>query len=116
MRELTLWRWQRYTAIAALPLVVAHVVLQYFVFGAESSASFAAVSARLQGGLVLTLDVLLLAVVSAHGFLGLRSMLQDYARSSAAAAWITRLTLGAFVLVLLYGLLALTAFLQGSAR
>ena len=116
VRDLTLWRWQRYTALAALPLVIAHVVLQYFVFGADSSASFQAVSARVQGGLILTLDVLLLAVVSAHGFLGLRSLLQDYARSSATAAWITRLTLGAFLLVLAYGLLALTAFLQGSAR
>jgi succinate dehydrogenase hydrophobic anchor subunit len=116
MRDLTLWRWQRYTALAAFPLVIAHVVLQYFVFGTETSTSFASVSTRMQGGLILTLDVLLLAVVSAHGFLGLRGMLQDYARSSTAAAWITRLTLGAFVLVLAYGLLALTAFLQGSVR
>ena len=109
--DLKLWRWQRYTALAALPLVIAHVVLQYFVFGVESSASFDAVSERLKGGLVLTLDVLLLAAVSAHGFLGLRGMLQDYARSSATAAWITRGTLAAFVAVLAYGLVALIAFL-----
>ena len=110
--ELTLWRWQRYTALAALPLVIAHVVLQYFVFGTESSTSFDSVSARVQGGLILTLDVFLLAVVSGHAFLGLRGLLQDYARSSEAAAWITRITLGAFVAVLVYGLVALTAFLE----
>jgi succinate dehydrogenase hydrophobic anchor subunit len=108
--DLALWRWQRYTALAALPLVVAHVVLQYWVFGIETAA-FDTVSARVKGGMILTLDVVLLAVVAAHGFLGLRSMLQDYARSSTAAAWITRATLGLFVATFAYGLVALAAFL-----
>jgi succinate dehydrogenase hydrophobic anchor subunit len=108
--ELGLWRWQRYTALAALPLVIAHVALQYWVFGLDT-ASFDAVSARVKGGVILALDVLLLATVAGHGFLGLRSMLQDYARTSASAAWITRATLFAFVAVLVYGLAALAAFL-----
>lgn len=109
--ELKLWRWQRYSALAVLPLVITHVVLQYFVFGADSSASFDAVSSRMKGGLILALDIALLAAVSAHASLGLRGMLQDYARTSTAAAWITRLTLFAFVAVLVYGLVAATAFL-----
>ena len=108
--ELRLWRWQRYTGLLALPLVVAHVALQYGVFGVDA-ASFAGVSARLQGGAILALDVLLLACVSAHGFLGLRSMLQDYARSARAATWITRATLAAFAAIVVYGLAALAAFL-----
>jgi succinate dehydrogenase hydrophobic anchor subunit len=108
--DLGLWRWQRYTALAALPLVAAHLVLQYFVFGPDASG-FDAVSARVNGGLVLAVDVLLLACVSGHALLGLRSMLQDYARSSAAAAWITRATLAAMAAILLYGLAALAAFL-----
>lgn len=110
LTDLRLWRWQRYTALATLPLVVAHVVLQYWVFGIET-ASFDAVSARVKGGVILGLDVLLLAAVAGHGFLGLRSLLQDYARTSASAAWITRATLFAFVAVLVYGLAALAAFL-----
>jgi len=108
--DLTLWRWQRYTALAAAPLVVAHVVLQYWVFGLDN-ATFDAVSARVKGGIILTLDVLLLAAVAGHGFLGLRGMLQDYARSSQAAAWITRVTLFLFVATFAYGLVALIAFL-----
>lgn len=108
--DLSLWRWQRRTALLALPLVVAHVVLQSWVFGIDT-ADFDAVAARVQGGVILTLDVLLLAAVGAHGFLGLRSVLQDYAKSSAAAARITRATLAAFVAVLAYGLVALAAFL-----
>ena len=38
-------------------------------------------------------------------------MLQDYARSSGAAAWITRATLALFVATVAYGLVALIAFL-----
>ncbi len=108
--DLRLWRWQRYTALVALPLVLAHLALQYFAFGVDAS-SFAQVSARLKGGAILGLDVVLLAAVGAHAFLGLRSMLQDHARSSRAAAWITRATLWAFGAVFLYGLAALAAFL-----
>lgn len=108
--DLRLWRWQRYTALALLPLILAHVVLQYFVFGSDT-ATFVGVSARLQGGAILALDVVLLATVAGHALLGLRSMLQDYARTSAAALWITRSTLFAFAAVLVYGLVALVAFL-----
>ncbi len=108
--DLALWRWQRYTALATLPLVVAHVALQYWVFGTDAS-SFDQVSARVKGGLILTLDVVLLAAVSAHGLLGLRSMLQDYAKSSAGAAWITRATLLLLAATFVYGLVALIAFL-----
>lgn len=107
--DLKLWRWQRYTALILLPLVVAHVVLQYWVFGL-AAANFDAVSARVRGGVVLGLDVLLLAAVSAHAFLGLRSMLQDYARNSRVAAWITWATLLAMAVTLVYGLVALAAF------
>ena len=108
--DLRLWRWQRYTALAVFPLVLAHVFLQYFVFGADA-ATFANVSARIQGGAVLALDVVLLAAVASHAFLGLRSMLQDYARTSTAAAWITRSTLLAVAGVFVYGVIVLVAFL-----
>lgn len=108
--DLALWRWQRYTALAALPLVAAHVVLQYWVFGVEN-ATFDAVSARLQGGAILAVDVLLLAAVGGHAFLGLRSVLQDYARTSAGARLATRACLFLLAATVLYGIAALFAFL-----
>ena len=113
--DLRLWRWQRYTALAVFPLVLAHLALQYFFFGVDAS-TFAEVSARVKGGVILGLDVLLLAAVSAHGFLGLRSMLQDYARSSPAAGWITRASLFALAATFAYGLAALAAFLPAGIR
>ena len=108
--DLALWRLQRHTALAALPLVLAHVVLQYWVFGIDN-ASFEAVSARVQGGVILALDVVLLGVVSLHAFLGLRAVLQDHAKSPAAVRRITVATLAASALVFAYGLVALFAFL-----
>ena len=106
--DLKLWRLQRTTAVVALPLVLAHLILQLWVFGPE--ANFDAVSARVKMGVILALDVVLLVVVSAHAWLGMRSMLQDYARGSGAAGWITRATVLLFVATVAYGLVALTAF------
>ena len=108
--DLSLWRWQRYTAIATLPLVLAHVVLQLFVFGIDT-ASYADVSARLKGGAMLAVDLLLLVAVCAHAFLGLRSVLQDYARRAALTGRITRVALFAFAATVVYGLAALVAFI-----
>ncbi|HYC36026.1 MAG TPA: hypothetical protein VEC19_06365 [Usitatibacter sp.] len=109
LTDLRLWRLQRHTALLALPLVVAHVILQLWVFGGDNR--FDVVSARVKLGMILALDVVLLAVVSAHAFLGLRSMLQDYAKSSASAILITRACVALFVAIFAYGLVALTAFL-----
>ena len=109
LTDLRLWRLQRHTAILALPLVLAHVILQMWVFGGDNP--FDVVAARVKMGLILTLDVLLLAVVSAHAFLGMRSVLQDYARTSSAAAWATRASLFLFVFTVAFGLVALAAFL-----
>ena len=107
--ELRLWRLQRSTALATLPLVIAHVVLQLWVFGHDNA--YDVVSARVKMGAILTLDVLLLCAVSAHAYLGMRSMLQDYARSSDAAAWITRGSLLLLAATFVYGLAAMIAFL-----
>lgn len=110
LKELQLWRWQRRTALIALPLVLLHVVLQYFVFG-SATASYDVVSARLKLGAFFVLDLLLLAAVSSHAFIGLRSVLMDYAKSPAAARRATYAIGIGFAGVLIYGLAALAAFI-----
>lgn len=108
--ELRLWRWQRYTAFLALPLVMLHIVLQYFVFGIDTT-TFDAVSARARMAVFLGLDVLLLATVTAHAFLGLRSIFMDYAKNPIAAGRTSVLIAATFAGVILYGVAALAAFL-----
>ena len=86
--ELRLWRWQRRSALLLLPLVAFHVYFQYFVVGIDG-VDFSSTAARLGGGLLLVIDVLLLVTALAHGFLGLRSIAIDYARSSGMARGVT---------------------------
>lgn len=108
--ELKIWRWQRYTALLLLPLVGFHVVYQYFVLGMDS-ISHDAVSGRLQLAVFLAIDVALLIVVSAHAYIGLRSILMDYAKSPAAARRASLVVACLLAATVLYGLLALFAFL-----
>ncbi len=108
--ELRFWRWQRYTALLALPLVILHVVLQYFVWGIDT-ITFDAVSARMKMAAFLALDLMLLAVVTTHAFLGLRSIFMDYAKNPASAQRTTVLLAVTLAGVILYGLAALAAFL-----
>lgn len=108
--EFRLWRWQRWSALAALPLVLAHVVLQYYVFGPES-ANFETVSTRARLASLLALDIALLITVTAHAFLGMRSIAMDHARTARQAMRATVAMAVLFALTVLYGLAALAAFL-----
>lgn len=108
--ELKLWRWQRLSALILLPLVAFHAVYQYFVVGIDG-ITFNSTSARLSGGILLVVDVLLLATALGHGLLGLRAVVMDYARSDGFARRTTAITLAALGIAFLYGLAALFAFL-----
>lgn len=108
--ELKLWRWQRWSALALLPLVAFHIVFQYFVVGIDN-IDYATVSAKMSTGVLLVIDVLLLATALTHGLLGLRAIIVDYARSAAAARRATAAILVFTAAAMLYGLLALGAFL-----
>jgi succinate dehydrogenase hydrophobic membrane anchor protein len=107
---LRLWRLQRTTALIALPLVAAHVVVQFFIFGMDGTTS-AVVAQRLRGGLLLALDLALLAAVATHGYLGLRAVIADYVREGAAAARAVCVVALLLAATLLYGVAALVALL-----
>ncbi len=108
--DLVLWRLQRSTALLALFLVFLHLILQLIIFRQEV-ISFEAVSFRLKSYFLLAIDVVLLIVVSIHGFLGFRSILQDYAHKSAASRVITIISILIIIFTILYGLVALLAFI-----
>jgi succinate dehydrogenase hydrophobic membrane anchor protein len=108
MLELKLWRWQRRSALLLLPLVTFHLYFQYFVVGIDG-IDFRSTAARLSGGLLIAIDVLLLATALSHGLLGLRSIAIDYARSSGMARGATIGCLIAFGAAFIYGLATLFA-------
>jgi succinate dehydrogenase / fumarate reductase membrane anchor subunit len=108
--DLQLWRLQRSSAIFVMVLVVIHLILQFIVFNSDA-ISFLEVSDRIKSGFILTIDVVLLISVSVHGYLGFRSILLDYINSSRHACFVTYTILLTIALTILYGLVALRAFI-----
>jgi len=106
--ELKFWRWQRRSALLLLPLVAFHLYIQLFVVGIDN-IDFSSTAARLGGGLTIAIDLLLLAAALGHGFLGLRSIAIDYARSSGVARHATLASILLFAVVFFYGVAALVA-------
>ena len=108
--DLALWRLQRSSAIFVIILVIVHLILQFIVFNSDA-ISFLEVSTRIKSGFILAVDVVLLISVSVHGYLGFRSILLDYINSSRLACFITYAILLAIASTILYGLVALRAFI-----
>lgn len=108
--DLRLWRLQRSSALVLLPLVAFHILYQYFLIGPDA-ISHSAVSARLNMALFLIIDILLLLSVVTHSFLGLRSIVMDYASSSSSQRNGTAIILAVLGITTLFGLAALFAFL-----
>ena len=108
--DLKLWRLQRSSAVFVLFLVITHLILQYIVFNSDA-ITFLEVSDRIKSGFILAVDVVLLISVSIHGYLGFRSILLDYINSSRLACFITYTIIFTIALTILYGLIALRAFI-----
>ncbi len=107
--ELRLWRLQRTSALVLLPLVAFHILYQYFYIGPDA-ISLSVVSARLNVALFLIINILLLLSVVTHAFLGLRSIVMDYASSSSYKRNGTAVILALLGSTIIYGLAALFAF------
>ena len=108
--DLKLWRLQRSSAVFVIVLVVVHLILQFIVFNSDA-ITFLEVSDRIKSGFILAVDVVLLISVSIHGYLGFRSILLDYINSSRLACFITYTIFFAIASTILYGLVALRAFI-----
>ncbi|MGD9866737.1 MAG: hypothetical protein AB7U38_01925 [Hyphomicrobiales bacterium] len=108
--SLTLWRWQRRSALLLAPLLVFHVAYQYFYVGMDA-ISFDTVSDKLQFALFIVVDLLLLAAVAVHAFTGLRSIALDYTSAPGSIRAITTALVLAFLLTVVYAVAALIYFL-----
>lgn len=108
--DLKLWRLQRSSSVFVLLLVIVHLILQFIVFNSDA-ITFLEVSDRIKSGLILAVDVVLLISVSIHGYLGFRGILLDYINSSRLAYFITYTIFFAIAATILYGLVALRAFI-----
>lgn len=105
--EATAWRWMRYSAIALIPLVWIHVILQDVIVGVHHmDLNYVALRWANTGWRVF--DVLLLGFTFAHGVNGLRQIVIDFIPSMQARQvvswllfffWLVVTAIGAFAII-----------------
>jgi succinate dehydrogenase hydrophobic membrane anchor protein len=106
-----LWRWQRWSAVVLLPLLVFHIVLQVYVIGTEN-IDFSGVAERLGVWIYFAVDAVLLVAVVTHAFIGVRSVLLDYFARDPLTRRLTFVVIGFAIGLVFYGVATLSAFSQ----
>ena len=111
--ETVAWKWMRYSAVALIPLVWFHVLLQDVIVGVHAIAeteggAYLYVIERWGNPIWITYDILLLAFAFAHGMNGLRQVVLDFIHGAAAQRivsyvifilWIVVSAIGAYAII-----------------
>lgn len=103
MRESRLMQIQYATAVVALGLVGLHLLMQGVLVPYSVALSFQRVLSIYNDWINVSLLEILLVVVVAHGFNGLRIILLEWRQSRVWSTWVDRGSLIAAVLVMAYG-------------
>jgi succinate dehydrogenase / fumarate reductase membrane anchor subunit len=104
----------RYSAIALIPLVWIHVLIQDVVVGVHAIAETQGGGAiyvldRWANPFWITYDILLLAFTFAHGMNGLRQVALDFIHGEAAKRNVSRLIFVLWIVISAIGAYAITA-------
>jgi len=101
------WKWMRYSAVALIPLVWIHILIQDILVGVHQiNLDYVVLRWSMIGWQVY--DILLLSFAFAHGMNGLRQILNDYIHSKSTRnvtawmifiAWIGITTIGAVAII-----------------
>jgi succinate dehydrogenase hydrophobic anchor subunit len=106
--ELAIWYLMRLTALALFVLVLAHFTIVHFIYDpAVQNANW--IAARWSGAAWRTVDWLMLAAVTFHAFMGMRTVVQDYTKGNLRMLLTMLLYLGA-ILIFAMGTMALVTF------
>lgn len=103
MKESRLMQPQYVTAVAALFLVGLHLLMQGALVPYGQALSFGWVLSLYLGWITASLLEILLIVVVAHGFNGLRIILLEWKQTKAWTAWVTRGSSLAALALIIYG-------------
>jgi succinate dehydrogenase / fumarate reductase membrane anchor subunit len=103
MRESRLMQLQYVTAVAALFLVGLHLLMQGVIVPYGTALSFQRVLSVYRSWVDGSLLEILLVVILAHGFNGLRIILVEWRQSKGWTTWVNRGTIVAALLVIAYG-------------
>jgi succinate dehydrogenase / fumarate reductase membrane anchor subunit len=94
--ELAIWYLIRLSGLGLFVLALAHFTITHFVFDVSVQESTWILDERWGSLLWRTVDWLMLSLVIFHSFMGVRTVVGDYARGGLRAA----LTMGLYVLAL----------------
>lgn len=103
MKESRLMQLQYATAVAALFLVGLHLLMQGVIVPYSQALSFGWVLSLYRGWATAGLLEILLIVVVAHGFNGLRIILLEWRQTKAWTIWVTRGSFLAALALIIYG-------------
>ncbi len=103
MRESRLMQLQYATAAAALVLVAVHLLMQGVLVPYSTAISFDRVLAVYKDGVDVSLLEILLIVVVAHGFNGVRIILLELRQTRSWTTWVSRGALIAAAGTIAYG-------------
>jgi len=103
MKESTLTKLQYVTAIAALVLVSFHLLMQGVLVPYSTALSFQHVLSLYRSWIDGALLEIMLVVVVAHGFNGLRIVLMEFRQARTWSTWVGRGAFLAALLAIAYG-------------
>jgi len=103
MRETRLMQLQYVTAVAALVLVGLHLLMQGVLVPYSTALSFQHVLSLYRSWIDGSMLEILLVVVVAHGFNGLRVILLEWRQSRLWTNWVDVGTVVAVAITLIYG-------------
>jgi succinate dehydrogenase / fumarate reductase membrane anchor subunit len=103
MKESTLMKLQYITAIAAIILVSFHLLMQGVLVPYSTALSFQNVLSVYRSWIDGSLLEIMLVVVVAHGFNGLRVVLLELRQARLWSVWVGRGALVAAILAIAYG-------------
>jgi succinate dehydrogenase / fumarate reductase membrane anchor subunit len=96
--ELAIWYLMRLTGIGLFVMALAHYIIVHFLFDPSSQTSQWIIDNRWGNIAWRTVDWMMLTFVVFHGFMGLRTVVQDHVQGGGARMAITMaLYLGAFL-------------------
>jgi succinate dehydrogenase / fumarate reductase membrane anchor subunit len=109
-RELYAWLFMRLSGLLLVVLVLGHLFIMTVLDGGVHRVDFAFVAGRWSSPLWQFWDLAMLWLAEIHGTVGLRTVINDYARRDATRFWLKVLLYTSAVLILALGTFVIFTF------
>jgi succinate dehydrogenase / fumarate reductase membrane anchor subunit len=108
--ELRTWLFMRLSGLALIVLVLGHLFIMNILDGGVQRINFAFVAGRWSSPFWQVWDLAMLWLAELHGTIGLRTVINDYARRDGTRIWLQVLLYTSAVLILALGTFVIITF------